>query len=213
MDYREDILPVIKKCIEESYDSFENDRELYAPYDEEVEHVSRDGFIPFTDGGWECRGFSRVDDSYSFPKKIADIIENTIEYAFQYSKEELIRKHPELKSIEDDKINYHDLYEMGKGDLAEEMSEMENDYLSDEDIMFSVGAFYYAPDNSHSDLKNKHCVYVWGVFNAEAPYFRRYDKWEECLSFSFSFNSVKELERKLNKKLEKINKFMQTGKK
>ena len=57
--------------------------------------------------------------------------------AYEYAKERFIEDNEELvEEIGEDKVNYHDLYELGMGEKAEELSEMEMD-MGDDSIMMS----------------------------------------------------------------------------
>lgn len=156
----------VYKAVSEAFDEIVSDFELYPDKPEEfmdrVEHESRDGFIPHTNGGWEARAFSSL--SYIFgtgkmpgDKKTDEYLNKLYNYSMDVAKEQFIDdnldavaaiyKSTDKKALFD-KIDYNDLYEKKHGDLAEKLSEYESEATSDDQssVMFHIGAFYYGPE-------------------------------------------------------------------
>lgn len=212
-------LEIIEDLVTEYGDELESDKELYSMQVSEIESDSRDGFIPFTNGGFEATGFVDLSHFNSTGKgvggngKAENAIEGQIETAYEMALDEFKDQYEteiEGMGYSEDQLNYHDLYDLDRGDLAEALSEIEHEYLSDEDssVMYQIGVYYYDPSNSKNDFKGEHSIYVYGVINWEAPYHRRQDKFEEVMksSGSFSFKDSKDLEIKLKKKLKDVYK-------
>jgi len=181
---RFEIEEIIKKVLLHYYeDMYEGD--LY-PYDvddalKEVEHESRPGFIPYTDGGFTVTGFTDISDItgsgyYPKPKEAVKIIDQFANNAYEWAKEKFMKDNPDLvEELGEDKINYHDLYKADYGEKAEELSEIEMEYMSGDDssIMFELGVFYYEKGNTQGNFADEaDSVYVYGVINWEAPYHR-----------------------------------------
>ena len=140
----------------------------------ELEYLSRDGFMSFIDGGYRVKKFFFLSTfpstGYTFGVKEADdMIAKFVEQSYAYAKDEFIKKYPEYKGID---VNYHSLYDDGKGKLAEELSNMEMDNMSNDTIMVDFTVQYYDKGNTHSDKPNKDSVYISAVINWETPYHR-----------------------------------------
>lgn len=140
-----------------------------------VEHEYRDGFIPFTDGGYEFTVMYSVDaDPSSMPRILhgyADSIKDAADAEFYYeqveergSKEEVgeyIRKllDPDTRIQED----------------VDEYEEFVREWLADEEIMLRVLVLYYAADNEHSEhpeLHGQDHIQVSLALNMDGPYYR-----------------------------------------
>ena len=204
----------IYKVLEELTDSFEEiDNEMnYDVTGEEVEYKSRDGFIPFTDGGFAIRFFDYLDRVYgsgsSLPTKKLNVLKDEfIDMSFDDAKEQFIENNPEIvMELGEEQINYNDLDVNGYFIEAEELDELQMDYMRDESIMYELHAYYYKPDNYNNPIENKNTIKLEGFVNLEAPY-HRYNKFPELQDskrIEFSFDSISELKKKLDKNLKVI---------
>jgi hypothetical protein len=205
-----DILNVLKSKIDDSIEEipmkYENSNDFKG---EEVEHESRDGFIPFTDGGYEAVWFEQIGNMYgtgnNLPNKVLDDEMNRqINYNLEMAKESFIEKYPELvEEIGVENIDYHSLNEAGYSDEAEELSEMESDYMYDEGtIMMQVTAYYYSPENVRG-IDDKHTIRLFGDVNLESPYHRQ-GNLDDSYDIDFTFDSIAELEEKMDAGLKEI---------
>ena len=181
---REEVVEALRDPIEEMMDDVAQTYEFFGSEVnvEEIEHESRDGFIPFTDGGIVAQFFglasTYIGSGISMPT-------NTLQ--------------AELERLEDKAYEYAD---ENTEDEEEERWELIDEYLSDASIMFSCEAQYYAPDNDRGE-DGKHTITLAGVVNMEGPYHRR-GKMEDFKEITFTFSSIQDLEKKLESNLEKI---------
>jgi ppGpp synthetase/RelA/SpoT-type nucleotidyltranferase len=174
---------------------------------EEVEYKSRDGFIPFTNGGYSSRWFEYSNmlegsgmnlPTASLDEKIEEFRERNREYGFERFEEEYPEIVEELGGIEN--VNYSELEDAGYSNEADDLDMFMQD---DEDsIMMEVEAFYYNPNNDRGE-DGKHTIQLSGVVNLEAPYHRS-GNLEDYIEERFTFDSYKELEDKLDKALMKV---------
>ena len=173
-DYRE----TLKTILEETFDvTCEKKRDYYTDYEmEEAEYISRDGFISHINGGFKVTRWldlSLISGSgYRFGvKEVDDKINSLIDRCYADAKESFIDKHEEYKDRESE-VNYHDLYDAGLGDLAEELSNIEMDMMSEMSILCFFNVYYYDADNHHGTVKDKDSLYIFASVNYEAPYHR-----------------------------------------
>lgn len=171
-DYRE----VIMKSMEEVFEvKNEVEPSYYSDYKmEEVEYISRDGFMSFIDGGFNVRKLIFLSDldngtEFSIPK-LDEKIQGYITQAYAMAKESFEECHVDLKGTD---FDYHSLYEAGQEKLAEELSTMEMEELGDYDITLEFTVQYYDQGNSHSDLDTEDSIYVSAVFNFDFDYHRQ----------------------------------------
>ena len=194
----------LKEIMKETFDTGENE---YSFKLEELEHKSRDGFIPFIDGGYrvvKLFNLSTFNSSgYRFSVKEADAkIEEFINYNYELAKDRFVDNHPEYK---DKDFDYTSLCEEGKDTLAEELSNMESDYMSDDGIMVEFGFHFYNAGNTHSDKPNSDSIYIYAVINWETPYFRRGADNEKLLfQKTVSLKNSEKSFRKLSKRANDI---------
>jgi hypothetical protein len=162
----------VTEAIDEVASKFESEPRVDA-----IEHKSRDGFMAFTEGGYlgdfmtnlgYLSGTGVGIGDAETQAKLDGFIAQTYESALESFKE---AHADEIKDIPEDKLNYHDLYELGKGDLAERLSEIESDAQNDWSIVGSIGVNYFAPDNTRNQSKKPE-FYVYAVVNWETPYHR-----------------------------------------
>ena len=187
--------------ISSTYEQAENSK------GEEVESKSRDGFIPFTNGGYSSRWFEYSNilegsgmnlPTESLDDKIEEFRERNREYGFELFEQEYPEIVKELGGIEN--VNYSELYDAGYGSEAEELDEFMRD--DDDTVMMEVEAFYYTPFNERGE-NGKHTIQLSGVVNLEAPYHRS-GNLEDYIEERFTFDTLKELEDKLDKGLAKV---------
>ena len=209
VDYS-DILAVLEdKLTEAVANDIPNDFEnSYNATGEEVESKSRDGFIPYTDGGYEVRWFEYLSQfysgGYSLPTKALDKEKDRqIEYNFQLAKERFTEDYPEIvEELGEENIDYNSLYEAGYESEAEELSEMEMNFDGEETIMCEVGAYYYSPSNDRG-MDGEHTLRLFGLVNLESPYHRS-GNLEDRYDIDITFNSIEELEEQVEAGLKEI---------
>ena len=173
---------------------------------EEVEHKSRDGFISSNDGGYEFSDFVPLEYFFStgkfdVPAKAKAGIQSMYDAGLEMAKDQFKKDHKaELEGIEDDKINYHDLEEMGKGDLATELEELERSMNEDDTVMFQVRAFMEADEGLEGEI-------VWtvqGAVNWESPYHRSKSAYEDYKQLSVEFKDTEDMKANFGKVLEAV---------
>jgi hypothetical protein len=208
LDYS-DILNVLKSKIEDSIDSIPTEYENSSSFTgEEIEHESRDGFIPYTDGGYQAVWFEYISQMFgtgnTLPTKpLDDEMNRQIDYSYKLAKENFIEKYPELvEELGEENIDYHSLYEAGYGEEAEELSSDEMDMMSEDTILMRIFANYYNPDNSRAK-DGKHTIRLFGDVNLESPYHRT-GNLDDSYEYEFTFDSIAELESEMNKGLEQV---------
>lgn len=191
----------VKVAVTDKGEELEGEFELYSAETEEVEYKSRDGFISFQDGGWEFRGFmtlSQIEGSgHWFQSKEAnERIQKMIDYNYELAKEQFVNEYKEqVKDIPADKLNYHDLYELNLGDLAEKLSEMEMEMMSDDSVMLDIRCFYE---------DDKKLFTVSAAINWESPYFRGGKDNEAFLQEEFEAKEGEDITGKMNEALTKV---------
>jgi len=206
----ESILDVLKQKIDDSIEELPSDYEMAAETfkGEEVERESRPGFIPYTDGGYEARWFDNVSNlngsGISLPTAGLDAeMQRQVDYNYEVAKDRFKDEYPDIvEELGEDNIEYNALYDAGYESEAEQLSEWEMDYDGDDTIMMEIGAFYYSPENSRGK-DNKHTISVFANVNLESPYHRS-GNLEDGVDFTFTFNSLEELNKKMDENLKKI---------
>jgi hypothetical protein len=178
-----------------------------------IECHSRDGFIPhsYNRGGLDYNNFTDLmsywGGGYSVTHKAAQKeIERQIDYSLECALESFKDSHAEeIKDIPADKLNYHDLYEMGLGSLAEKLSECESESLSDDSssIMLSIRFMFHGVDDEGNYSASVSCA-----VNTEAPYHRQSISWapnvfcEGASEVMINWKTDKQLKVKLLKALK-----------
>ena len=202
--------PAIKDTILEAardfYEEIEGEFEFYQGFDEAVsDWDDGPGYASISDGGYEVAGYSMLS-SYvgggfrTGNEKLNEAIDaaesESYETALNQFKEEY---EEEIKGIPEDKLNYHDLYDMGKGDLAESLSETEHD-AQDELISVKFRVGFKSPKRmaeNHSSPDGKEYPGVYLFFDIDGP--NNYnDWWDE----SYIFKSLSELKSILNSRFK-----------
>jgi hypothetical protein len=194
----------IDEAVEDIYSTYE---QAETSKGEEVESKSRDGFIPFTNGGYSSRWFEYSNmlegsgiglPTKSLDDKIEEFRERNREYGFERFEEEYPEIVKELGGIEN--VNYSALEDAGYSNEADDLDMFIQD--DDDSVMMEVEAFYYTPNNDRGK-NGKHTIQLSGVVNLEAPYHRS-GNLEDYIVERFTFDSYKELEDKLDKGLAKV---------
>jgi hypothetical protein len=203
------IIDLLKEKLEDSVDDlpmhFENAMNFKG---EEVEHESRDGFIPYTDGGYEIRWFEYISYFMSsgsgLPTRALDNEKDRqIEYNYTYAKERFMDEYPEIvEELGEENIDYNSLYDADYGDEAEQLSEWESDFDGEGTIMCEIGAYYYAPNNDRG-IDGKHTLRLFGLVNLESPYHRS-GNLEDRYDIDITFDSIEDLEQKIDEGIEAI---------
>ena len=192
----------IDDTVEDLYSTYEGSERAEG---EEVESKSRDGFIPYTNGGYYSRWFeysNQLEGSgIGLPtKSLDDKIEEFRENNREYARERFEEDYPEIvQELGIENIEYGSLYDAGYSDEAEELDEYERD---DDSVMMEIQALYYSPDNDRAE-DGKHTIRLSGVVNLEAPYHRT-GNLEDFIEKTFTFSSYKDLEDKLEKGLSEV---------
>ncbi len=175
--------------IAELFESKVDDFEEYGlePKPSEIEHESRDGFIPYTDGGWSLMVMNTLSsmrgsgETYAEPANTE--LENAIDYSLECVVGDFINDNlEELASIYEDigedaetlreVVSYHDLYDKGEGELAEKLSEIEDTYLSEGgEFWLVLRASYYSAENYRNESGEDEIYFHAGV-NTDFQYGR-----------------------------------------
>jgi hypothetical protein len=204
----DEVLDLLKEKLEDSVDDLPRHFEMSSEFKgEEVEHQSRDGFIAFTDGGYEVRWFESLSyfsgSGYGLPTLALDNEKDRqIDYSLDLAKDYFKGEYPEIvEEIGEDNLDYNSLSEAGYEDEAEELSSAEQENM-DGTIMCEIGAYYYAPNNDRG-IDGKHTLRLFGLVNLESPYHRS-GNLEDRYDIDITFDSIEELEQKIDEGLEAI---------
>lgn len=142
----------------------------------EIEYKSRDGFIPFTNGGVIYSAPINLDYLVGTGKgftneKVSESIDETVGYCYKSALEDfIINNRDELNGLYtaeeldeiSDNINYHTLYEKDAGELAERLSEMESGWL--EGYLFvEARIMFFAADNARNITGKDEIYFIAGV--------------------------------------------------
>jgi hypothetical protein len=205
----DDVLEVLKDKLEESTEELPRGFDNYDNFTaEEVEKESRDGFIAYTDGGYEVTWFESMSyfnsTGYSLPTKPLDTeMQRQLDYNYQLAKERFIEDYPEIvEELGEDNIDYNSLYEAGYEDEAEQLSEWEMDFDGEDSIMCQIGAYYYNTEN-YRGIDEKHTIRLFGLVNLESPYHRR-GNLDDSYDIDITFDSISELKEKVDAGLKEI---------
>ena len=207
-----DVLPehpqindIIKETVTEFSEKMQQSFETYGNKIKELPSTSSNGFHNYTNGGWSAQEYTILDymvGSGRFPAndRFNDILEEQQKQGYKDAMDNFIADHKDelIKAGLDPsikknlkKINYHDLYEMDNGRLAEALSECESEALSQYEYTFYFKVFYYAPTNSNKEFEDglpeiQVTSGVEGSFDLEA------------VDERFSFSTLSQLKEKLN---------------
>ena len=205
----DDVLEVLKEKLEGAIDDLPMEYESSEYFTgEEVEKQSRDGFIAYTDGGYEVNWFESMSmfsgSSNSLPTNPLDNeLQRQIDYNYQLAKEIFEENYPEIvRELGEDNIDYNSLYDAGYEDEAEQLSEWEMNNDGDDTILCEIGAYYYDTDNDRG-IDGEHTIRLFGYVNLESPYHRR-GNLDDSYDIDITFDSISELKEKVDAGLKEI---------
>jgi len=198
-------------------EEFESNEMTYAEQEpEKVNHIGYDGFMPFTNGGWDLMMPSTLFELWSsgtFPehiptrqyldKVIEDSLSDSLKDFCKVEKENLAKHYtPEqIEKASSDDINYHDLYDKCDGDLAERLSLHETEWLiSGGTFWYQFRVLYFNSDNHRNESGEDEVYFLAGV-NTDFEYGR--DK-----GLDTSFQETVKIKDLTVEKIEKIIKQM-----
>jgi len=142
-------------------------------------HTSYDGFIPFTNGGFDltvptdlCSAWG--SGSYPANEKARKYLKGVIETSQQDALESFVQENKsifeelfpdqDLDNPKYDLINYHRLYDMDKGDLAEQLSEYEYSYMTEGSTFFyQLRVMFYSADNLRNESGEDEILFLAGT--------------------------------------------------
>jgi len=208
IDYNE-ILDVLKEKLEDSIQELPMDYEYSNDFKgEEVEKNSRDGFIAFTNGGYEVTWFEYISNfsgsGKSLPtSQLDDEMQRQVDYNYEIAKERFIEEYAEIvEELGEDNIDYSSLQEAGYESEAEQLSEWEMDYDGDDSILCEIGAYYYDTEN-YRGIEGKNTIRLYGLVNLESPYHRR-GNLDDSYDIDITFDSISELKEKIDAGIKEI---------
>ena len=206
---REEVVEVLKDKLEDVLEDANEEYEGQEIEGEEVEYESRDGFIPYTDGGYQYEFFTYENYLTGSGKTLPTItlqeeLSRREKMLYEEAQEELWNQEKDEEGFRDkfptpESVNWNDLEDYDY-ELAETFDDLSRAY--DDSIRFEVEALYYKPDNDKS-IDGKHTIVLSGSVNMETPYHRR-GNMEDFIEEKFTFDSIKDLEDKLDKSIPKI---------
>jgi len=158
-----------------------------------IEHKSYDGFIAFTNGGLDLMLLTDLGTVYSsgtgpanekvsnqLDKIIASSQQDALESFVQENKTVLQGLYPDadLDNPTYDIINYHDLYNIKQGELAETLSEIESEWFTEGGTFwYQFRVIYYSADNARNETGKDEMYFLAGT-NLDFEYGR--DSGLEC---------------------------------
>jgi len=151
---------------------------------DEIEYKSRDGFIPFTNGGVFLMASINLDyltgsGKGFINKEVTETIDKTVDYCYTNAREQFIAENRDalnkLFTFEEldantDEVNYHKLYDLNNGALAESLSEMESSWL-DCTLFIEHRVQFYSADNHRNETGADEICFLSGV-NTDYDYGR-----------------------------------------
>nr|BFD64933.1 hypothetical protein BdHM001_36140 [Bdellovibrio sp. HM001] len=210
LDENPELNEIVKNAVAAAFEKLDDNFETWAKQIEEVECRSRDGFISSNDGGWCAISFLDLYGLFGggfqskFNEEIQAKLNSLYEHGLDIAKESFISDHKEeleKLQIPEDKISYHDLYELKQGKLAEKLSEYEHECNSGEQssVMLQVEAFI-----NRSSRGEGRSIHIACAVNWEAPYHRRGKDREWFAQADIEFKSASELKARLTPALNKL---------
>lgn len=164
----------IREVIQNAADSVFNNYEIWN-HDFEVnsiEHKGYDGFIPFTNGGYEAIGFQDLRYCKStgrIPKTVESDIKRLDSDCF---KDYLQDQSDFLKAqgLDPENMTISDLWDSQDG-VKDDFYHYEASYYENTTFFIQIGVYYYSADNWHNDLDGD-SVYFWAGINTDYEYGR-----------------------------------------
>ena len=154
------LLACLEACLEDHRTGFNNYEIFYHPDNvEKIPHKSYDGFIPFTNGGYELSFISELslaDGSGSHSAMVKPFIEQSQSDAL----EEFKRDNPDFDETKQD------------DPLWEEFYDFENQYSSEGgEFWYQLRVIFFAADN-HRNITGKDEIYIISGTNTDFSYGR-----------------------------------------
>jgi hypothetical protein len=150
-------------------------------------HKSYDGFIPHTNGGFDlmlATDLRSAEGSGDYPsnEKVRAELDRVIDDCYKDSLKEFIHNNKELlqplfpnidlDEADHDTINYHDLYEMDQGSIAEKLSEYESEWMSEGGTFwYQFRVLYFSADNARNESGEDEMYFMAGI-NTDFEYGR-----------------------------------------
>ncbi len=145
----------------------------------EVPYESYDGFWAYTNGGLDLTVPTNLDYVYGSGRypgndKIGNELDKVLEYSHQTALECFVQENKtvleqlfpdaDLDNPTQDIINYHDLYNMDQGELAETLSQAESESMYEGGTFFlQYRVFYFKGDNSRNESGEDELYFFAGV--------------------------------------------------
>jgi hypothetical protein len=144
----------------------------------EIPHESYSGFIPFTNGGVQFTAPISLDYLVGSGKgfvneDVTKQIDDTVEYCYNGARKQFIEENREALKATDfytdkmldansEDVNYHTLYSLHNGELAETLSEIESAWL--EGTLFVEHRFmFFSADNARNVTGRDEIYFISGV--------------------------------------------------
>lgn len=176
----------LESHIESALQDLVDDRRIPENYggcvDTEVQsvcHKSYDGFMPFTNGGFDLMLPTDLRSAWGsgdYPSnaKVRDEIDRVEDYCFKDSLSEFVRNNTEklkalfpnvdVEDMDHEVVNYHILYEMDQGKLAEELSEFESEWMTEGGTFwYQFRVLYFAADNFRNESGEDELLFMAGT--------------------------------------------------
>lgn len=196
-----EVLPVVEDIMEDNKDTLSKFE--FHNNSGEVELTtgeSHDGFSSSTEGTANFLEYTDLQYLWSSGymvsnKKVAKELEDSINDSLNDAKKEFIKKYKkelEEAGIEDNDITYNELTDAGFNDLAEELSEMEYDYVSSE-LTFAVHVYFRK--NNHG--KDPYNCYVFSEICLGTYY--RFGSGITVFEDEFDFSAGEDISKDLEK--------------
>lgn len=174
----------IKDLLDNKFNELTSRYEFYdIPENEDIDYKPYDGYIPFTNSGYEISGFTDLYNNWiedKLPKSCKDILEKNIDKWINEAKQDELTDN--------------------------EIKENEREILEDTNLLFTLRVQFYHANNFHNNFKNQDSVYIYGEINWEAPYYRPgkgHDIYFEK-GFTIDDNFYETLEKELTEIVEKM---------
>lgn len=169
---------------------------------EEIECRSRDGFYRAIHnfGGFDATLLSDVRDCQDSGPNLKEIdrqIQQARVEAVQWFKDQAFIG---LENLTDSQIEYSNLYDLGRGDLAEQLDEVEREWM-DSPVRWGVRAMYEGTDE-----RGTHTLMIYSCGNVD-QYYGAFGKGSETFGeWCVRFKTVSGLERQLKQIKKQIEK-------
>jgi len=182
------LLSHLEEKLQDAIDDLpENYGDCIDTYVQHICHTSYAGFMPFTNGGFDLTVPTDLrsawgSGSYPANEKMREYLEGVVETSQQDALECFVQENKtvleelfpdqDLDNPKDDLINYHKLYDMDQSDLAERLSEMEYEWLSEGGTFFyQMRAMFYSADNLRNESGKDEILFLAGT-NTDFEYGR-----------------------------------------